>query len=206
MKRAVVAVNGLIGLVLAIPILRFVHDPLRRTRSGGAFLRVAPLSALTEGRPIRFTVISERRDAYTWHPSGPIGAVYLTLEPSDSETDDSNGGPDAADGSTRNGQGDGGQAMDDRVPDDRAANVRCVQVICPHLGCAVEYHADQSAFACPCHASTFDAAGKREGGPAPRDLDTLPCRVTRPDAAGHRWIEVRYEEFQTGIAEKRERT
>ena len=56
MKRAVAAVNGLIGLVVAIPLVRFVFDPLRRTRSGGKFLRVAPLTALTAGRPTRFAV------------------------------------------------------------------------------------------------------------------------------------------------------
>ncbi len=83
------------------------------------------------------------------------------------------------------------------------ADVRCLQVICPHLGCGIDYAADRSAFSCPCHASDFDASGRRRSGPSPRDMDQLPCRVTEPDESGLRWIEVQYTEFQTGLAEKR---
>jgi menaquinol-cytochrome c reductase iron-sulfur subunit len=81
--------------------------------------------------------------------------------------------------------------------------VRCLQVACPHLGCAIKFLTERKGFACPCHASDFDITGKRLAGPSPRDMDELECRVTEPDANGLQWIEVKYEEYHAGIAEKR---
>ncbi len=173
LKRAVAALNGAIGLVVAVPGLRFLLAPLRRRRgqesaSGESrFLRVAPLSALSAGRPLRGVVAADRWDAYTHHPPGPIGSVWLLRE--------------------------------ERVPgaagDKSEPRIRCLQTICPHLGCGIDYDVDRRAFSCPCHASDFDAAGRRLLGPAPRDMDELECRVTGPDEQGRRWIEVRYQEF-----------
>lgn len=82
--------------------------------------------------------------------------------------------------------------------------VRCLQTICPHLGCGINFIPGRAAFACPCHASEFGFDGKSQFGPSPRDMDELECRVGEPDDAGRRWVEVRYREFQPGIAEQRE--
>jgi len=87
--------------------------------------------------------------------------------------------------------------------DPQTQDVRCLQVICPHLGCGIESSPDRNAFFCPCHASEFDAQGRRRLGPSPRDMDELPCRVTDPDEQGLRWVEVQYAEFQTGVPAKR---
>lgn len=81
-------------------------------------------------------------------------------------------------------------------------SVQCFQTICPHLGCGVDFDVARGAFVCPCHASEFDPSGARRHGPSPRDLDTLECRVSSPDARGQRWVEVRYEEFVVGQSEK----
>jgi Rieske Fe-S protein len=86
---------------------------------------------------------------------------------------------------------------------DSTASIRCFQSICPHLGCGVEYAPDRAAFVCPCHASEFAIDGRQRFGPSPRDLDELVCRVTDPDEAGVRWIEVRYQEFRTGTPDRR---
>lgn len=59
----------------------------------------------------------------------------------------------------------------------RGDEVRAWSVICPHLGCAIEQNANAPGFTCPCHDSTFDAEGRRLGGPSPRDLDLLATRV-----------------------------
>jgi nitrite reductase/ring-hydroxylating ferredoxin subunit len=80
---------------------------------------------------------------------------------------------------------------------------RCFQAICPHLGCLIEYSPGRGTFHCPCHASAFDKDGQRLFGPSPRDMDPLPLRVTEPDDDGHRWVEVDYQEFETGVAERR---
>ncbi len=53
---------------------------------------------------------------------------------------------------------------------------------CPHLGCGVEWHPEvefagsKSWFQCPCHGSTYNKAGIRVYGPAPRPMDTFAIR------------------------------
>lgn len=54
---------------------------------------------------------------------------------------------------------------------------------CPHLGCTVPWlnnysYADKRGwFRCPCHGSTYDDAGVRVFGPAPRSLDRMTVTV-----------------------------
>ncbi len=51
-----------------------------------------------------------------------------------------------------------------------------LSAICPHLGCQVE--PSPEGFECPCHASRFDAAGARLGGPAQQALRRLRLEET----------------------------
>ncbi len=169
LTRLAALIHGLIGAVIVVPGLRFLLEPLVRKRRETGFLRVAPLSAVPEGRPTRFMVSADRWDAYTHHPPGPIGSVWLIR--------------------TEN-RGDGPELL-------------CLQTICPHLGCGIEFAADRDAFSCPCHASDFDRNGKRRFGPSQRDMDQLECRVTDADPQAQRWIEVKYQAFQTGVGVKR---
>ena len=48
---------------------------------------------------------------------------------------------------------------------------------CTHLGCTVPWNRAENRFVCPCHASTFDIAGRVSGPPAPRPLDLLQVRI-----------------------------
>lgn len=48
---------------------------------------------------------------------------------------------------------------------------------CTHLGCTVPWNRAENRFVCPCHASTFDIAGRVSGPPASRPLDLLPVRI-----------------------------
>lgn len=60
---------------------------------------------------------------------------------------------------------------------------------CPHLGCTVPWKSNYAFkdprtgqdktgwFRCPCHGSTFDDAGIRVFGPAPRSMDTMKLTV-----------------------------
>ena len=43
---------------------------------------------------------------------------------------------------------------------------------CTHLGCQVNWKADQNKYICPCHDAQFDIGGKVLGGPPPRPLDS----------------------------------
>ena len=85
---------------------------------------------------------------------------------------------------------------------DGSTAVRCLQTICPHLGCAIDLNTARTGFTCPCHASDFTRDGARRTGPAPRSMDELECRVSTPDTSGERWVEIRYQEFRTGIAQR----
>ena len=167
------AARGLAAMIVAIPVVRFLVFPLKHRETGGEFIRVAELSSLRNDRPVRVVVVSDRRDAYTHFPPGPIGSVWL-IPP-----------------------GVGAN------PADATQEIRCLQTICPHLGCGTNYVPDRGTFACPCHASDFDLSGRRLEGPSARDLDELECRVSEPDTNGRRWIEVKFEKFQTGLATKR---
>lgn len=86
---------------------------------------------------------------------------------------------------------------------DEATPPCCLQTICPHLGCGIDFADGPGVFTCPCHASDFDRTGKALSGPSPRDMDPLDCRLSDPDESGERWVEVRYQEFQTGVPQRR---
>lgn len=80
--------------------------------------------------------------------------------------------------------------------------------ICPHLGCSVDWRADQKLFICPCHNGTFDPRGElveRPGmlNPAPRGMDRLELVMVKNDAnPGDPFIDVKYENFYQGRHDK----
>jgi Rieske Fe-S protein len=61
-----------------------------------------------------------------------------------------------------------------------AANIVGYSAVCTHTGCDItDWDAETHRFQCPCHDSQFDPAdGARvAGGPAPRQLPSLPLKV-----------------------------
>jgi Rieske Fe-S protein len=48
---------------------------------------------------------------------------------------------------------------------------------CTHLGCQISWKPQSATFKCPCHGGTFDPGGSVTGGPPPRGLDRIACRV-----------------------------
>jgi Rieske Fe-S protein len=48
--------------------------------------------------------------------------------------------------------------------------------ICPHLGCRYSWNDQLNKFACPCHGSQFTNLGEHVAGPALRGLDPLPLK------------------------------
>lgn len=61
-----------------------------------------------------------------------------------------------------------------RNPADASA-VIAVNSLCTHQGCTVDW--DGSAFACPCHGSSFGTDGAVAGGPAPSPLEVYEAKI-----------------------------
>jgi len=76
--------------------------------------------------------------------------------------------------------------------------VEALSATCPHAGCFVEIESTGRCFRCPCHNSSFTLdGGIVPPSPSPRAMDALECRV-----ADNGTIEVKWENFYTGIADK----
>lgn len=69
------------GLAAIVPVgagLTALFDPLRRGGGDAGMVRVTRLSALPpDGSPRKFTVQSDRTDAWATYADTPVGAVYL---------------------------------------------------------------------------------------------------------------------------------
>ncbi len=76
--------------------------------------------------------------------------------------------------------------------------VRAFQASCPHLGCAVEWRAEQRHFFCPCHNSAFAHDGAIiDPSPSARGLDTLEVAIHDD---GSVWV--KFQDFKAGVKEK----
>ena len=76
--------------------------------------------------------------------------------------------------------------------------VEALSATCPHAGCFVEMADANRCFRCPCHNSVFTLdGGIVHQSPSPRPMDTLECRVGKNGE-----IEVKFEKFRAGIADK----
>ena len=79
--------------------------------------------------------------------------------------------------------------------------VQALQVICPHAGCSINFEGSGASgkFFCPCHAASFDAAGKRmdQTSPSPRDMDALEVEIRNKNEV---WV--KFQSFGVGTAAK----
>ncbi len=74
--------------------------------------------------------------------------------------------------------------------------LRAMSTVCPHLGCAIDYDAENAKFVCPCHDSFFSIDGAVQTGPSPRDMDALEVE-TQGDL-----VAIRYQRFKQGTERK----
>ena len=77
-----------------------------------------------------------------------------------------------------------------------AGAVQAFSTVCPHLGCGIDFVADNGTFACPCHESSFGLDGQVAAGPSPRGMDTLETRIRDGQ------VEVKFEKFKLGTSSK----
>ena len=79
--------------------------------------------------------------------------------------------------------------------------VEALQVVCPHAGCTIGIEAAGGGkkFFCPCHAASFDLAGKRldADSPSPRSMDSLEAQIRNKNEV---WV--KFQNFVIGTANK----
>ena len=61
---------------------------------------------------------------------------------------------------------------------DDTGQLHLFSASCPHLGCVVQWNADEKSFDCPCHGSRFSAEGKVINGPAINGLKILSAEYS----------------------------
>jgi Rieske Fe-S protein len=84
-RYGTIALGNLVALVLAVPGVAYLLDPLRKGMKAGDYRRLAKLSDLTVGEPRSFAVIEERQDAWVKYPMEPVGSVWLVRQPAGSK-------------------------------------------------------------------------------------------------------------------------
>jgi cytochrome b6-f complex iron-sulfur subunit len=55
--------------------------------------------------------------------------------------------------------------------------VHALSAICTHLGCTVQWRAEEKKFICPCHQGIYDFNGNVLSGPPLRPLEKLQVKV-----------------------------
>jgi Rieske Fe-S protein len=79
---------------------------------------------------------------------------------------------------------------------NEGGSLKAYSAVCPHLGCLVDYEAEEAKFLCACHRSYFSKDGKVESGPSPRGMDELEIEV-HDDV-----VSIRYKQFKLGTEKK----
>ncbi len=59
---------------------------------------------------------------------------------------------------------------------DSSQELHAYSAICPHLGCVLQWNADENSFDCPCHGSRFTCEGSVVNGPAMNDLKKIELK------------------------------
>jgi glycine/D-amino acid oxidase-like deaminating enzyme/nitrite reductase/ring-hydroxylating ferredoxin subunit len=59
---------------------------------------------------------------------------------------------------------------------DNEGVLHSFSAVCPHLGCVVQWNADEKSFDCPCHGSRFSKKGAVMNGPALDDLHRVKIK------------------------------
>jgi menaquinol-cytochrome c reductase iron-sulfur subunit len=165
MANATVTIGGIVGLVLAVPIVGSLLPPKNASSGSWAPLSAQELDALQKAtsKPVKMSFTLKYVDGYLPEQSVPEYVWGIKVDPEKFRA----ARPDVYNQS-------GGAA---NVPYP-VVNMGFVifSPICPHLGCYYNWSDAQNRFMCPCHGSQYTFDGTHVAGPAPRGLDPLPLR------------------------------
>ncbi len=191
LANATLAVGGVIGLVLTVPLVSSLipESLLSPEKSAGgvwADLPKTDIATLTSkpGEPVKINFNFKYADGYL-PPADHTEFVWgVKLSPEQDQTFRAKR-PDLFNAPT----------MAIKYP---AVTMSFVMFssICPHLGCRYQWVGEQKRFICPCHGSQFGIQGERVAGPAPRGLDPLPFRE-KDGQAQVTWIQ-----YKSGQADR----
>ncbi len=172
LANATLAVGGVIGLVLTVPlVVSLVPESLIAPDKGaGGTWADLPKDEFTKvgaakpGTPIQVSFHFQYADGY-FPPASDDQSVWgLKL------TDEQ-----AANFKSKRPDLFGNPADEVKYP-VIVMNYVLFSPICPHLGCRFAWNDEATRFICPCHGSQFGPEGDKLAGPAPRGLDPLPLR------------------------------
>ncbi len=165
MAGAVVAMSGVIGLGLAIPIIGGLIPEESSASGSWSPLTKAEMSDLETAtqKPVRLSFSMTTKDAYLPEQTLQDYVWGIKVDPARFQA----ARPDIF-------NAPGGKAD---VPYN-VVNMGFVifSPLCPHLGCRYQWDSSAGQFHCPCHGSVYDLDGAHLAGPAPRGLDPLPLR------------------------------
>lgn len=63
------------------------------------------------------------------------------------------------------------------IGNSQSKNLVAVNPTCTHMGCTVEWLAEEKIFLCPCHASEFKLNGNMQTGPATKPLSNYEVKI-----------------------------
>lgn len=165
MANATVTIGGIVGVVLAVPVVGSLLPPASSSAGSWSPLTAQELDALqtATAKPVKLTFTLKYTDGYLPEQSAAEYVWGIKVDPAKFQ---------AARSDIYNQPG--GKAD---VPYD-VVNMGFVvfSPICPHLGCYYNWSDAQNRFMCPCHGSQYTFDGTHIAGPAPRGLDPLPLR------------------------------
>ncbi|GAC1307908.1 MAG: hypothetical protein NVSMB21_12520 [Vulcanimicrobiaceae bacterium] len=191
LANATLAVGGVIGLVLTVPLVSSLipESLLSPEKSAGGVWAELPKDGFASlnakpGEPVKISFNFKYADGYL-PPADDQQFVWgVKLTPEQEKT------------------------FKDKRPDLYANPASAVKYdavtmsfvmfssICPHLGCRYQWDGAQKRFICPCHGSQFGVQGEHLAGPAPRGLDPLPFRDKNGQA------EVTWIQYKSGQADR----
>lgn len=178
MANAVVALGGVIGLGLAVPLLASLVPAADANTSEWSPLTPDEVSALKKAtdKPIKVTFNLHETNGY--FGASDTEQFFWAIKSDEAKMRASR--PQLFEGA-------------EKVPYP-VVNMGFVvfSPICPHLGCKYSWNDAQNKFICPCHGSEYTNLGEHVAGPALRGLDPLPLR----DFQGK--VEVTWIEYKQG--------
>lgn len=175
MANATLTIGGIIGVVLAIPIVGSLIPTSSSSKGSWSPLTAAELASLqaATSKPVKMTFTLKFTDGYLPEQAAEEYVWGIKID----EAKFKAARPDI-------------YATPGGNVDYPAVNLGFVvfSPICPHLGCRFDWSEGASKFLCPCHGSQYNFDGTHVAGPAPRGLDPLPLRE-QTGAAAVTWIQ-----------------